>query len=89
MFVGMKVKTSITLEDELLNRIDTVLLASESRSAFFANAARQLAQKRERAKRDERDIRLINANAEALNDEAVDNLAFVAEIFQVSGEEQP
>ncbi|CAN5893579.1 hypothetical protein BH24DEI2_BH24DEI2_09440 [soil metagenome] len=51
----MKVKTSITVEAEFLSRIDKALLERESRSAFFMSAARQLAEKRERAKRDERD----------------------------------
>ena len=85
----MKVKTSITLETELLNRVDKTLLESESRSAFFMEAARQLADVRERAKRDARDLQLLNANADALNEEALDNLAFVSAIFQEYGEEQP
>ncbi len=85
----MKIKTSITLEAELLNRVDKTLLESESRSAFFMEAARQLADARERAQRDARDLQLLNANADALNEEALDNLAFVSAIFQEYGEEQP
>ena len=57
----MKVKISITLENELLSRIDRVLALGESRSAFFRNAAQRLVEERERARRDERDIALINA----------------------------
>ena len=82
-------KTSITLDAELLDRIDSVLLESESRSSFFLSAAQQLAQQRERAKRDARDAERLSANAEALNEEVLDTLAFVSEVFQERGEEGP
>ncbi len=85
----MKVKTSITLDAELLSRIDDALLESESRSAFFLSAAQQLAQQRERAKRDARDAERLSATADALNQEVQSDLAFVSEIFQEQGEEQP
>ena len=85
----MKVKTSITLEAELLSRIDEALFERESRSAFFMDAARQLAQKRERAKRDARDSSLLSTHADVLNKEALDNLAFVGDIFQERGEDRP
>ena len=85
----MKIKTSVTLDAELLNRIDEALLESESRSAFFLDAARQLARKRERAKRDARDAELLKHNADALNEEALDTLRFVGEVFQEQGQEGP
>ena len=85
----MKSKTSITLETDLLRRIDSVLSANESRSAFFTDAARQLAERRERAQRDSHDLALLNANAAALNEEAQDNLELVADIFQEHSEVQP
>ena len=85
----MKVKTSVTLEDDLLNRIDSVLYNNESRSAFLMDAAQQLAQKRERAARDGRDLERLNANADALNKEAADNLEMVADLFQEQSETQP
>ena len=85
MMHSVKVKTSITLDAELLCRIDEALLESESRSAFFLDAARQLAGKRERAKRDARDAELLQRNADALNEETLDNLRFVGEVFQEQG----
>ena len=85
----MKVKTSVTLEDDLLNRIDSVLYNNESRSAFLMDAAQQLARKREHATRDKRDLEQLNANAEALNKEALDNLEIVADLFREHGEAQP
>lgn len=84
----MKIKTSITLEADLLKRVDDALLERESRSAFFMDAAQQLAEKRERAQRDERDLERLNANAAALNEEALDNVSFVSGLFQ-GDEEQP
>ena len=85
----MKAKTSVTLEANLLKRIDSVLRADESRSAFFMDAARQLAEKRERAARDERDLALLAANADTLNADALDNLEVAADLFREHGEVQP
>ena len=82
MVCGMKIKTSITLEDELLNRIDGVLRERESRSAFLEDAARLLAEKRERARRDARDKEILNTRAAALNEEALGNLSFVSATFE-------
>ena len=53
------------------------------------DAAQQLAQKRERAARDSRDLERLNANADALNKEAADNLEMVADLFQEQSETQP
>lgn len=85
----MNVKTSIAIDDDLLNRIDKVLLESESRSAFFKDAAEQLAEKRERALRDARDLDVLNAHAAELNEEAADNLALVSAVFGDQGVEGP
>lgn len=78
----MKVKTSITLDEELLQRIDQLLLERESRSSFLVDAARRLAGERERAARDARDAAILDRNAPDLNDEAADNLALVADVFE-------
>ena len=45
------------------------------------NVARQLT--------DLRDLKILNDEADALNDEALDNLAFVSAVFQACDEEQP
>lgn len=89
MIERMKIKTSITIEDDLLRRIDEVLLERESRSAFFEDAAEQLAERRERARRDDRDRGILNARAAELNEEAEDDLALVSEVFRDLGVEQP
>ena len=85
----MKAKTSVTLEAALLSRIDRVLHANESRSAFFTDAVQQLAEKRERDQRDRRDLALLNANAAALNKEVQDDLDLISATFQEHGETQP
>jgi metal-responsive CopG/Arc/MetJ family transcriptional regulator len=84
----MKIKTSVTLDSELLHRIDSVLLETESRSAFFLDAAQQLTQKRELAKRNADDLKILNAQATTLNEEALDNLAFIADVFNEQGLDQ-
>ena len=85
----MKVKTSITLEVEILNRIDGILVEHETRSAFFQDAVIQLAKKREQEKRNLRDLEILKTQASELNEEALDNLAFVGNIFEERGTEQP
>ena len=85
----MKVKPSVTLDAEVLNRIDGVLAEHETRSAFFEDAVIQLVEKREREKRDTRDLDILNARASGLNDEASENLSLVAEVFAEQGTAQP
>lgn len=87
--MGMKIKTSVTLEADILTRIDSVLSTQETRSAFFQDAVLRLAEKREREKRDARDLEILNLKAAELNDEALENLSFIADIFAEQGFEQP
>lgn len=69
----MRVKTSVTLPKDLLTKIDRV---ERNRSAFVEKAARAYLSSLERARRDERDLEIINSNAEALNAEATDALGY-------------
>jgi metal-responsive CopG/Arc/MetJ family transcriptional regulator len=69
----MRVKTSITLPQELLLRIDRV---HKNRSALLERAALAYLAHLERLARDERDIRTINRNAARLNREAMDTLGY-------------
>lgn len=85
----MKVKTSITLDDYLLSRIDAVRDERESRSAFLERAAERLAEQRERAMREVRDTTILAEQAAGLNEEAEDNLALVASVFEAGGQEAP
>ncbi|MDP2995932.1 MAG: type II toxin-antitoxin system CcdA family antitoxin [Bryobacterales bacterium] len=69
----MRVKTSVTLPADLLESIDEV---DPNRSAFIERAAKAYLARLERARRDQRDLAIINANAERLNQEAEDVLGY-------------
>lgn len=69
----MKVKTSITLPEELLRRLDRV---DSNRSALLERAALAYLGQLERQKRDRQDVEIINRNAGRLNREAKDTLEY-------------
>jgi metal-responsive CopG/Arc/MetJ family transcriptional regulator len=69
----VRVKTSITLPTELLKNIDRT---ESNRSAFFERAARAYLARLNKAKRDARDLAIINSNADRLNAEALDVLGY-------------
>jgi metal-responsive CopG/Arc/MetJ family transcriptional regulator len=69
----VRVKTSVTLPADLLATIDQV---STNRSAFVERAARAYLARFDKARREARDIEIINRNAERLNAEALDVLGY-------------
>jgi metal-responsive CopG/Arc/MetJ family transcriptional regulator len=69
----VRVKTSITLPDDLLKRIDR---ADRNRSAFLERAARAYLAGLEKAKREARDVAIIDTHADRLNQEAIDVLDY-------------
>lgn len=69
----MRIKTSITLPEELIRRIDRV---DVNRSALLERAAMAYLTDLERQKRDRRDIEIINRNAARLNREAKETLEY-------------
>lgn len=69
----MRVKTSITLPQELLQRLDRV---DKNRSALLERAAEAYLRELARQKRDARDIAILERNAERLNLEAADVLDY-------------
>jgi len=69
----VKGKTSITLPEELLERIDQV---DTNRSAFLERAALAYLAQLEKARREASDLRIINENAERLNREAMEVLDY-------------
>jgi metal-responsive CopG/Arc/MetJ family transcriptional regulator len=70
----MKVKTSITLSQELLAALDRK--AVENRSEFIEKALRAYIAELARKERTARDVRIINERADALNAEAGDVLTY-------------
>lgn len=71
----MKVKTSVTLSEELLQAI-SVETSSDNRSALIETATWEYLELRRKRVRDRREMELISANADLLNDEARDALEF-------------
>ena len=69
----MRVKTSITLPQDLLVRLDRI---DKNRSALLERAARAYLAHLDKAEREKRDLQIINANAERLNREAMDTLEY-------------
>ncbi len=72
----MKVKTSITLSQQVLQLIDKHSHDFRSRSEFMEQAARSLLASLARTEAERRDLEIINRNADRLNAEAEDVLAY-------------
>jgi len=72
----MKMKTSITLERDVINAIDQQIDEYGSRSRFLEVAARRLLARLAREEKDRRDLSIINRRAAALNREAEDVLDY-------------
>lgn len=66
----MKVKTSITLSEDLLEAIEERLAEYKNRSDFIEAAVREFLAKKVRDERDARDLEILNRNADELNREA-------------------
>jgi len=69
----MKLKTSVTLPKNLLERIDRV---ESNRSALIERAVVRYLAELERAAREAEDLRLLNRHADRLNKEAEDVLDY-------------
>ena len=71
----MKVKTSVSLSEKLLVAIDRDGL---NRSEFLENAAWEFIHRQEKVESNRRDVEIINANADFLNQEASEFLELQA-----------
>jgi metal-responsive CopG/Arc/MetJ family transcriptional regulator len=74
----MKVKTSITLSQEILQAMDE-LLDGENRSAFIEDALRVYMRLLKKRERDLRDLDILNEKSDRLNREAEDVLSYQVE----------
>jgi len=72
----MKVKTSITLSDELIQVMDRYGQAYKNRSDFIEAAIWALIKQIIRGRKNARDIEIINRNSNRLNKEAKDVLTY-------------
>lgn len=73
-------KITVTLPEELLQEVDEMCKEYRSRSEFIETVLRGFVTQRKREERDERDLAIINENADRLNAEAEDVLTFVGEL---------
>lgn len=76
----MKTKTSISLSSDLLEEIDRTAGSKASRSAFIEAVMREYLKEKVREAINQRDMELINANADYLSSEALDVLRYQAPI---------
>ena len=70
----MKLKTSITLSEEIPKAIDLHIGVYKSRSEFLETAARYFIEQIKRKEAEQRDLEIIDKCSDTLNDEAEDVL---------------
>jgi metal-responsive CopG/Arc/MetJ family transcriptional regulator len=76
-YIGsMKVKTSITLSDELIEAIDQYAQDYKNRSEFIEAAVKAFIRQITLDRQNRMDVETINRNAERLNREAADVLNY-------------
>ena len=80
MIGGMKVKTSVTIDERVLRAIDKTTTRTRSRSRVIEDAAREFLARRARAVRESRDLAILNESADGLNREMEDVLAYQADV---------
>jgi Arc/MetJ-type ribon-helix-helix transcriptional regulator len=73
---GMKVKTSVTLSEEVLEAIDQQAGPTKNRSDFIEKAVRAYIAQRLRDTQNAHDLEIINRRAARLNEEAADVLSY-------------
>ncbi len=74
----MKIKTSITLSDDVLAAVDRLAGSAQSRSAVIERAVRAYVRRQARAAERAQELARLNRAAERLNVEAADALAYQA-----------
>ncbi len=72
----MKVKTSIAISEDILQRIGERLGRGFNRSEFFEKAARDYLERQAQNERNRKDLVILNKNADKLNREAEDVLSY-------------
>ena len=77
---SMKLKTSVTLSEDILKTVERTARKGESRSETIERLLREGLAARARREADERDLALINRHAEQLNAEAEDVLKYQVDL---------
>jgi metal-responsive CopG/Arc/MetJ family transcriptional regulator len=76
----VKVKTSVTLSEDLIQQIDALLSQYGTRSALIEQAVRDFLAAQAQRRRDAQDLEILNRRAETLNVEAEDVLSYQVEL---------
>jgi len=76
----MKLKTSITLSEDIIRSLEKQAARGESRSEQIERLLRERLSQQEHQQREARDTELINKHADELNEEAMDVLEYQVEI---------
>lgn len=76
----MKVKTSITLSEDLIHSIDEKVGKQKNLSEFIEKALWDFIERQERKERDMEDLKILNKKAEKLNKEAEDVLSYQVDL---------
>ncbi|MBT4497690.1 MAG: ribbon-helix-helix domain-containing protein [Gemmatimonadetes bacterium] len=76
----MKVKTSVTLSEELVREMDDLSSQYGNRSALVEQAIREFLIAEARRRRDAQDLEILNRRADALNEEAGDVLSYQVDL---------
>jgi len=76
----MKVKTSISLSEELIHSIDELFGRQKNMSKFIEKAVKDFIERQIQRKRDLKDLDILNKKANKLNREAEDVLSYQADL---------
>jgi metal-responsive CopG/Arc/MetJ family transcriptional regulator len=76
----MKVKTSITLSEEIIKEIDELSSQYGNRSLFIEKAIQHFLSAEAKRRRELQDIEILNRCADTLNKEAEDVLAYQVDL---------
>ena len=76
----MKVKTSITLPQDLVQQMDALAGRYGNRSALMERAIRDFIAAQAKRQQDLRDLDILNRRADALNEEAEDVLSYQVDV---------
>jgi len=76
----MKIKTSITLSEDLLKAVDEYARNYNNRSEFIEKAVRVFIRELIRSQQDARDLEIINQRADYLNQQAMDVLTYQVDL---------
>jgi metal-responsive CopG/Arc/MetJ family transcriptional regulator len=75
----MKIKTSLTLSEDLVAQLDRLAPPTVSRSSFIEYILRDYVDGRAQARREAREVAQLNRHADELNEEMKDVLSFQAD----------